>query len=206
MPNASGAEPLHAASRRDLLLRGGGALALAAGLGACGGDEGDGAVKRRAREADLQIVNYVLTIEQLEEALYDQAIQTGFFIGGELHIIKRFRDQERQHVDTLTAAIGKLGGRAAQPPKPDFPLRDRVAILRAAQRLENLGAAAYLGQAARIQDREILAAALSIHSVEARHAATLNTILGKDITPTGAFAKPASMEEVLPVIQLFIAA
>jgi rubrerythrin len=206
MRNASGAEPPHAASRRDLLLRGGGALAVAAGLGACGGDEGDAPVKRRAREADLEIVNYVLTIEQLEEALYDQAIQTGFFIGGELHIIKRFRDQERRHVDTLTAAIGKLGGRAAQPPKPDFPLRSRVVILRAAQRLENLGAAAYLGQAARIQDREILAAALSIHSVEARHAATLNTILGKDITPTGAFAKPASMEEVLPVIQLFIAA
>jgi ferritin-like protein len=205
MPYA-GADPQLATSRRDLLLRGGGALAAAIGVAACGTEEDEAPAERRARAADLQIVNYVLTIELLEEALYDRAIETGFFIGGELDIIRRFREQEREHVDTLTAAIGKLGGRAAEPPRPAFPARDRVAMLRAAQRLENLGAAAYLGQAARIQDREILAAALSIHSVEARHAATLNSILDKDITPTGAFAKPASMEEVLPVIQLFVAA
>jgi len=79
-------------------------------------------------------------------------------------------------------------------------------VLQALQRLEDLGAAAYLGVMSRIADREILQAALSIHSVEARHATTFNTILGKDITPTGAFAQPASMEEVLPVVQLFIAA
>jgi hypothetical protein len=205
MPNVPGAESA-VASRRDLLLGGGAALALATGLAACGGDSGDGSDGRPGREEDLQIVNYVLTIERLQEALYDGAIQTGFFLGGELRIINRFRDQERQHVDTLTAAVGKLGGTPPEPPKPNFTFRNRVAILRAAYRLENLGTAAYLGQAARIVDREILAAALSIHSVEARHAATINTILGKDIAPTGAFAKPASMEEVLPVLQLFIAA
>ena len=47
-------------------------------------------------------------------------------------------------------------------------------MLETAAAVENLGAAAYLGQARRIQTKEILAAALSIHTVEARHAAALN--------------------------------
>ena len=59
--------------------------------------------------------------------------------------------------------------------------------------VENLGAAAYLGQAANIQSTEILAAALAIHTVEARHAATLNTLLKLSPTPNGAFAAPKSM-------------
>ena len=60
--------------------------------------------------------------------------------------------------------------------------------------VENLGAAAYLGQAGNIQSKEILAAALAIHTVEARHAATLNTLLKLSPTPDGAFAKPMTHE------------
>ena len=78
-------------------------------------------------------------------------------------------------------------------------------VLRTAAAVENLGAAAYLGQAGRIQSMDILAAALSIHSIEARHAAALNTVVGKTIVPDGAFAKPASMEEVLPQVKPFLA-
>jgi hypothetical protein len=194
--------PAPRASRRDLLVAGG---AAALGLSACGGDgDRDESRNARARAGDVRIVNYVLTLEYLQAMLYDRAIASGQFTGGELALLERFRKQEHQHVEALTAAVGKLGGRPAPKPKPQFPLADRLSILKAAQRLENLGAAAYLGQAANISDREILSAALSIHSVEARHAATLNTILGKDITPTGAFAEPASMEEVLPVAELFI--
>jgi hypothetical protein len=71
--------------------------------------------------------------------------------------------------------------------------------------VENLGAAAYLGQAANIQNAEVLAAALSIHSVEARHAATLGTLVKKSITPDGAFAKPADMSTVLAAVKPFLA-
>lgn len=70
---------------------------------------------------------------------------------------------------------------------------------------ENLGAAAYLGQAGNIHSKEILAAALAIHTVEARHAATLNTLLKKSPTPDGAFAKPMPMAQVLAVVKPFIA-
>ena len=46
--------------------------------------------------------------------------------------------------------------------------------------VENLGAAAYLGQAGNIKSKEILAAALAIHTIEARHAATLNPCSKQD--------------------------
>ena len=106
----------------------------------------------------------------------------------------------------MSALTRRSSSSAGSPAKPatKFPLDDAMTIVKTAQAVENLGAAAYLGQAAKIKNKDILAAALSIHSVEARHAAALNTLLGKDITPDGAFAKPASMAEVLPIAKQFI--
>ena len=68
-------------------------------------------------------------------------------------------------------------------PKTTFPLDDEKSILKLAATVENLGADAYLGQAGNIQDKEILAAALSIHSVEARHASVLNLATGAKPAP-----------------------
>ena len=79
-------------------------------------------------------------------------------------------------------------------------------ILETAATVENLGAAAYLGQAGRIKSKEVLAAALSIHTVEGRHAAVLNNVTGKSIVPDGAFAKPADMATVLKAVKPFIKA
>jgi rubrerythrin len=183
-----------------------GAAGLSILATACGGDDDKAAAPSGSDEArDIAIVNFALTLEFLELELYGKAVDSGHFKGKELELIKTIREHEQQHVDALTAAVGKLGGRPVQRPKGKFPLRSRVTTLKAAQRLENLGAAAYLGQAPRIRDKGVLEAAIAIHSVEARHAAALNTLLGKDVTPTGAFARPASMREVLPVVQLFIA-
>ncbi len=87
-----------------------------------------------------------------------------------------------------------------------FPIKDAKSTVKLAATVENLGAAAYLGQAGKIKSKEILAAALSIHSVEARHAAALNLMLGKGVTPDGGFAKPMSMAQVLPAVKPFIVA
>ena len=77
-------------------------------------------------------------------------------------------------------------------------------MLELAATVENLGAAAYLGQAANIESPEVLASALAIHSVEGRHASVLNTLLGESITPDGAFAKPADVKTVLESVEPFI--
>ncbi len=153
---------------------------------------------------DLAIVNYALTLEYLEAQFYDNVIRSGLFSGQNLSVIKLFGSEEHEHVVALHKVAMSLGKPAAKP-VGKFPLKDAASVTNLAATVENLGAAAYLGQAGNIQSKEILAAALAIHTVEARHAATLNTVLKQSPTPDGAFAKPMTMAEVLKVVKPFIA-
>jgi rubrerythrin len=207
------------ASRKRFLkmVGGGGAGAFALFLAACGSSDKKSSTSSSTSSApaatqsssgsakkDLEIVNYALTLEYLEADFYEKVVASGLFKGAQQDTIKMFGDQEAQHVDALTATVKKLGGTPAAKPKTKFPLTDAKSVLKLAATVENLGAAAYLGQAGNIQNKEVLAAALSIHTVEARHASALNTLLGVDVQPDGAFAKPASMDEVLPKVKPFI--
>jgi rubrerythrin len=153
---------------------------------------------------DLGIVNYALTLEYLETDFYKKVAASGLFKGKNLAVIKQFGEEEAAHVEALKGAAKKLGGQPAAQPKTKFPLKSASSVLKLAQTVEDLGAAAYLGQAGKIKSKEILAAALSIHTIEARHAAALNMLLGKSVTPDGAFAKPAEMSKVLAAAKPFI--
>jgi rubrerythrin len=211
-----------ASSRKRFLRMVGGAgaaSAFAIFLAACGDDDDDdagssgsggqsGTEHEMAGGRDLEIVQYALTLEHLETDFYNAVIDAGVITDMALaETAMMIRDNEQEHVDALTATVKKLGG-TPQRPKTKF---DSVLeggpdmVLQTAAAVENLGAAAYLGQAGRIKSKEILAAALAIHTVEGRHAAALNQVVGKTIVPDGAFAKPASMEEVLPKVQPFLA-
>jgi hypothetical protein len=108
-------------------------------------------------------------------------------------------------VDALESMLKKLGQSLPAKPKGKFPLDSQQSILELAATVENLGAAAYLGQATSIESKDVLAAALSIHTVEARHASALNRALGKPPSPDGAFAVPASMDKVLEAVKPYIA-
>ncbi len=153
---------------------------------------------------DLAIVNYALTLEYLESQFYSKVIASGLFNGTTLSTLKTFGAEEAAHVAALEKVASSLGTPAAKP-NGKFPLTDAASVAKLAATVENVGAAAYLGQAANIQSKEILAAALAIHTVEARHAATLNTVLKLSPTPDGAFGKPMTMQEVLVVVKPFIA-
>ncbi len=131
-------------------------------------------------------------------------LNSGLFHGQNLAVIKTFGAEEDQHVAALAKVASSLGTPAAKP-TGKFPIKNAAQVTALAGAVENLGAAAYLGQAGNIQSKEILAAALAIHSVEARHAATLNLVLKKSPTPDGAFAKPMTMAQVLAVVKPFIA-
>lgn len=155
-------------------------------------------------EGDLGIVNYALTLEYLEAAFYDEVAKSGLFKGDDLALIEEIGQNEREHVQALLGTAKQLGT-PAEEPKTQFPLDSADSVLELAATVENLGAAAYLGQAAAIEDPEILAAALSIHTVEARHAAALNALTGQPPTPDGAFAVPADMKTVLAEVQPFLA-
>jgi len=154
---------------------------------------------------DLAILNYALTLEYLETGFYEKVVASGLFSGGVGALIKSFGGQEKTHVEALKGAVEKLGGTPAANPNGNFPITSAGQVAQLAYTVENLGAAAYLGQAGNIQSPEILATALAIHSVEARHAATLGTLVKKSITPDGAFAKPADMSTVLAAVKPFLA-
>ena len=206
--------------------------ALAALIAACGSDDdttttsgggggggssaGAGAPPAKTFGAgDLGIVNYALTLEYLEAAFYQEVVDSGLFKGSKyLPTLQQFGEQEAEHVAALEATAKKLG-KPAPKPKTDFSsaLKSVKTVVDNAAKVENIGAAAYLGQAANIKSKEVLAAALSIHTVEARHAAALNQIrvaggfiegdyLG--ILPDGAFGVPATADTVLPLVMPFI--
>lgn len=189
------------------------ASGLAAFIAACGGSSsssGGAATPATTTSTtasaggDLGIVNYALTLEHLEAQFYDKVIASNLFNGSTLSTLKTFGAEEHQHVAALTKVASSLG-KPAPAPNGKFPLHSASAVAKLAASVENLGAAAYLGQAPNIQSKEILTAALAIHTVEARHAATLNSVLKLSPTPDGAFGKPMTMSQVLAAVKPFIA-
>ncbi len=153
---------------------------------------------------DIAILNYALTLEYLESEFYSKVIAANLFTGKVGELLQKFGSQEDTHVTALKAAVSKLGGTPAEDPHGKFPINSATQVALLAYTVENLGAAAYLGQAAKIQSPEVLASALAIHSVEARHAATLGTLVKKPVTPQGAFAVPAEMSTVLAAVKPFL--
>jgi len=226
MPEAPSAvrELAEDATSRKKFLRQAGGTGIAASLGAfiaaCGGDSTMTSSQKPAAtstatammgggteqfgKGDLGIANYALTLEYLEADFYAKVANSGMLKGKLLDTARRFGNEEQAHVDALIALIKKAGGKPASKPEATFPLDDEKSILKLAATVENLGANAYLGQAGNIQDKEILAAALAIHSVEARHAAVLNLATDAPVS-SGAFAKPATAAEVLKSIKPFLA-
>ncbi|HEX4364667.1 MAG TPA: ferritin-like domain-containing protein [Solirubrobacteraceae bacterium] len=210
------------------MLGGAGAVsAFSVALAACGSDDKKSSASSVAAAAssgdsnasDLKILNYALTLEYLEAEFYKEVIASGIVKDPKVGAIAtKFGATEQEHVAALTATIKKLGGKPVAAPKTKFqPTIDKglTHVLQTAATVENLGAAAYLGQAGNIKSKEVLAAALGIHSVEARHAAALNILVGRGFgdgkgglsgaLPDGAFGKPMDMASVLAAVKPFLA-
>ena len=99
----------------------------------------------------------------------------------------------------LKSALGKA---AVKKPKFDFKntTGDQATFLATAVALEDTGVAAYAGQGPRLLQKPVVAAALSIHSVEARHAAYFRSLAGMSFAPN-AFDKAKNMKQVLKVVK-----
>jgi hypothetical protein len=88
------------------------ALALAAGLSACGGDGEDSAIDP---EADARVLNEVLARQLAAVDAYGNALP--LLRGAGLATARRFRAQEQEHVDATTKALRGLEGKADPPPE-----------------------------------------------------------------------------------------
>jgi rubrerythrin len=147
---------------------------------------------------DVDILQFALTLEHLEAAMYREMLDTGILTGKEMRYFESFGSHEAAHVDALTQALQAAGA----TPNPalamyNFPsFGSRMDILNFAKTAEDIGVGAYQGAAAAIQNKEYLAAAGSILQVEARHVAIVNILLGME--PAPAPTTPSlTVEEVL---------
>ena len=199
--------------KRFLRALGGGAAtaAFAAALSACGGKKaagnqlgGAGVGGAEFGQGDAGIANYALSLEYLESEFYRAAVASGRLRGKELALAKRFGGEENTHVAALEKLVRNLGGKPVAKQKATFTMTTRNQVLTTMYQLEGVGVSAYLGQADRIQSKEVLAAALSIHAVEARHAAAIGLLTGQPISPDGAFARPMTSVDVLAQIAPYI--
>ena len=155
---------------------------------------------------DVDILNFALTLEFLEAAFYDQAVKNTQGLGAEAKkLAETLRDNEKEHVDALTATITDLGGKPVAAPGVDFgkAFANEKSFLELAQTFEDLGVSAYNGAAPQIESKEVLGAAGGIVQVEARHAAAIRFLRGEPITE-GAFDKPLEMQAVLDAAKPFI--
>jgi hypothetical protein len=189
-------------SRGEVILKG----ALAAG--AVYGTFMVGPFVRRAlamsEGGDVGILNFALTLEYLESTFYDEA-KTRAQASGELKsLIGLLADDEKQHVEALTATIKKLGGKPVAEPKFDFSYNDTAGFLKLAQTFEDTGVSAYNGAGPSIKSKEVLGAAGSIVQVEARHAAAIRLQNSEEPAPE-AFDPSLDEAQVLKAVEPFIA-
>lgn len=165
---------------------------------------------KRSLANDIRILNYALTLEYLEAAFYEAAVDANDFASPEL---KQFAQvvavHEAEHVAFLRKGLGK---KAVKAPKLDMTAVagaiSKASFGPTAVALEDTGVAAYAGQGPNIKTRGYVQAALSIHSVEARHAAWIRCILGggavgaspKSYPAPATFDKPRSESRTLKIV------
>jgi len=188
-------------------LIGGGAL-LSALTPAAAMAAGKGRPPASFGKGDIGILNYALTLEYLEAAFYNEATanqkKKTFIKDKQAQVfLKLVTADENAHVAFLKKA---LGSKAVAAPKVDFggTTADEASFIKTAVALENTGVGAYSGQALNIASPAYAAAALSIWSIEARHASVAGLLLKAtpaNLSPNGAFDKPKTAAQVLKAVK-----
>ncbi len=152
---------------------------------------------------DIGILNFALALEYLEAAFYNQATAAGKITDPATmaFLVTTTRD-ENAHVAALKQA---LGSDAIAMPTFEFQgiPENQAKFQQTAYVLENTGVHAYLGQLTNICSPAYLAAAGSIATIEARHAAVIGSIINDTpagIAPNGPFDTPETAEQILSAV------
>ena len=193
-------------TRRDAIARGAGtSAAVAAGLRMASVPVALAALSRDVfgQAAALPavvigVLNYALVLEELEYEFYQRGTDAaGLIPAADRAIFTTLRAHELDHRDFLRRTLG-----ASARPKPAFDFTagrgsgagpyatvftNYDTFKAVAQAFEDTGVRAYKGQAVALMPyKDVLTAALTIHSVEARHAAEVRRLRG-NFTDEGPF-------------------
>jgi rubrerythrin len=151
------------------------------------------AVASPSKAQDVRILQLVLQLEYTQVAFYEQALQKASLRGELREFARTALAHERAHLEAIK---GALGAGAGPPPRFAFgaAVRNPGAFTQAAIKLEDLAIAGYNGQATNLTSAT-LAAAATIVSVEARHAAWVRTLAG-DVPAPEAVDTPITAAQV----------
>ncbi len=170
--------------------------------------------------SDVDLLNYALTLENLEAAFYVQGLTkltAADFAASSLlknlgsgvtdkvlDYLKIIRDDETAHVNTITTVIKSLGGTpVAACPSYNFTYVTADDFLKLAVTLEDTGVSAYDGAISAIQSPDLRTAAATIATVEARHASYLRLLNGSIPFPAP-FDPTRTQAEVVALVTPFL--
>ncbi|KAG8700512.1 hypothetical protein FRC08_004656 [Ceratobasidium sp. 394] len=170
---------------------------------------------RAASANDITVLKFANVLEQLETEFYKQALakfkESDFTSAGFVAAsvpVEQFNQiavDEATHTSTLASVLQSLGQAPVSGCKFDFSsaLTDVKTMAAVARVVENVGVSAYLGGAALVDDRQLLVAAATILTDEARHQTVLNMLNGGVAIPA-AFDVALAPSQVLAIAGGFI--
>ena len=140
----------------------------------------------------LEVLQFALLLEQLEAEFYQRGVAAaGLIDAADRTIFSTISGHETVHVTALRTLLSAKGTTPIAKPDFDFTAKGGLAgfnfaagqyetFKAIAMAFEDIGVRAYKGQIPRlIGDSAVLSVALSIHSVEARHASIIRRLRGK---------------------------
>ena len=168
-------------------------------------------VKRQAAVTDVDILQYALTLEHLENVFYKGAVSTmsetdftdAGFSAAYYDNLKYVVHDEEQHVELLTTALTAAGAKPVAACTYSFPYTDAKSFVTLASVLEGVGVSAYLGGAGLITSKAYLGVAGSILVTESLHQSVQRFNLG-EVAPANPYGTALGLNPVYTLAAAFI--
>jgi len=159
--------------------------------------------------SDTQVLQYALTLENLEKKFYADALgqfdAAAFEAAGFPDWVRgRYTQIASHESDHVALLSGALGNDSVAPCEYKFPYTDVKSFVGLAALIENVGVSAYAGAAQYISNADYLTIAAVILSTEARHQAWENSAVLGQAPFSGPYDAPLGLDMVYTIASAFI--